>query len=106
MGRANRMGRPPIRSAPFPVLIAAAILLASCGNTPQGATPKVYTGKLTFASFNPFTGPDASFGPEMTAGCESAVRVINEVGGVLGHQVQCLVVDTRGDPALERMSRT
>jgi len=49
-------------------LIAAAILLASCVNTPQGATPKVDTGKLTFASFNPFTGPDASFGPEMTAG--------------------------------------
>jgi hypothetical protein len=63
------------------VLIAAAILLASCANTPQGATPKVYTGKLTFASFNPFTGPDASFGPDMTAGCEPAVRVINQAGG-------------------------
>lgn len=81
MGRANRTGRPPSLTAPFPVLIAAAILLASCANTPQGATPKVYTGKLTFASFNPFTGPDASFGPDMTAGCEPAVRVINQAGG-------------------------
>ena len=42
-------------SAPFPVMILAAVLLASCGNTAQGATPKVFTGNLTFASFNPFT---------------------------------------------------
>jgi len=54
---------------------------------------------LTFASFNPFTGPDASFGPEMQAGCIVAAHLINKSDGVLGHQVQCLTVDTRGDPA-------
>jgi ABC-type branched-subunit amino acid transport system substrate-binding protein len=99
MGRANRTGRPPIFTARFAVMIVAAVLLAACGNTPQGATPKVYTGTLTFASFNPFTGPDASFGPEMVAGCAPAIRVINQAGGVLGHHVQCTPVDTRGDPA-------
>jgi branched-chain amino acid transport system substrate-binding protein len=99
MGRASRTGLPPILTARFPVLIAVSILLASCANTPQSATPTVYTGKLTFASFNPFTGPDASFGPEMAAGCIPAVRVINQAGGVLGHQAECSVVDTRGDPA-------
>jgi branched-chain amino acid transport system substrate-binding protein len=77
----------------------AAVVLAACGNSPQGATPKTYTGTLTFASFNPFTGPDASFGPEMHAGCVPAARTINQAGGVLGHQVQCITVDTRGDPA-------
>ena len=61
-------------------MILAAVLLASCGNTPQGATPRVYKGNLTFASFNPFTGPDASFGPEMVAGCVPAVRLINDSG--------------------------
>jgi branched-chain amino acid transport system substrate-binding protein len=80
-------------------MILAAVLLASCANTSQGATPKVYTGTLTFASFNPFTGPDASFGPEVNAGCAAAVRVINQAGGVLGHQAQCSIVDTHGDPA-------
>ncbi|MGH9299130.1 MAG: ABC transporter substrate-binding protein [Acidimicrobiales bacterium] len=33
------------------------------------------------------------------AGCYPAVFVINEDGGVLGHKLQCVVVDTREDPA-------
>ncbi len=77
----------------------AALLVAACGTTSQSATPKTYTGTLTFASFNPFTGPDASFGPEMDAGCITAAHLINKAGGVLGHQAQCTTVDTRGDPA-------
>ena len=77
----------------------AVVILAACGSTTPSATPKTYTGTLTFASFNPFTGPDASFGPEMAAGCIPAAKTINDAGGVLGHQVQCIAVDTRGDPA-------
>jgi branched-chain amino acid transport system substrate-binding protein len=99
MGRAKPTRRPPILTAAFPVMVVAALLVTSCGNSPQGTTPKVYTGSLTFASFNPFTGPDASFGPEMVAGCAPAARLINQAGGVLGHQVQCSTVDTKGDPA-------
>jgi ABC-type branched-subunit amino acid transport system substrate-binding protein len=75
------------------------IIVAACGSTTAGATPKTYTGALTFASFNPFTGPDASFGPEMAAGCIPAANLINQAGGILGHQTQCIAVDTRGDPA-------
>jgi ABC-type branched-subunit amino acid transport system substrate-binding protein len=92
-------GRRLVLSARVSVVVLAAVLIAACGNTPQGATPRVYKGNLAFASFNPFTGPDASFGPEMAAGCSPAVRLINQAGGVLGHQVQCTTVDTRGDPA-------
>jgi ABC-type branched-subunit amino acid transport system substrate-binding protein len=80
-------------------VVAALVFLAGCGSTTQSATPNTYTGTLTFASFNPFTGPDASFGPEMAAGCIPAANTINQAGGVLGHQVQCIAVDTRGDPA-------
>lgn len=80
-------------------VVAALVFLAGCGSTTQSATPRTYTGTLTFASFNPFTGPDASFGPEMAAGCIPAANTINQAGGVLGHQVQCIAVDTRGDPA-------
>jgi branched-chain amino acid transport system substrate-binding protein len=72
---------------------------AACGSTTPSATPRTYSGTLTFASFNPFTGPDASFGPEMAAGCVPAAKTINDAGGVLGHQTQCITVDTRGDPA-------
>src|SRR5437879_13056313 len=79
--------------------IAAVLVLAACGSSTQGAKPKTYTGTLTFASFNPFTGPDASFGPEMQAGCIVAAHLVNKAGGVLGHQTACITVDTRGDPA-------
>ena len=49
--------------------------------------------------FNPFTGADGAFGPEMAGGCIPAVNLINQSGGVLGHQLNCVAVDTRGDPA-------
>jgi branched-chain amino acid transport system substrate-binding protein len=71
-------------------LVAAAV--AGCGGTSAN-------GPLVVANFNPFSGPDASFGPEMVGGCEPAVRLINQAGGVLGHKFNCLAVDTRGDPA-------
>ncbi|MDQ6878773.1 MAG: ABC transporter substrate-binding protein [Candidatus Dormibacteraeota bacterium] len=91
------------RSHRFAVRVALAavalMLLGACGSSAQPATPKSYSGTLTFASFNPFTGPDASFGPEMAAGCIPAANTINQAGGVLGHQAQCITVDTRGDPA-------
>ena len=79
--------------------ILAAVVVAGCGSTTPSATPRTYTGTLTFASFNPFTGADASFGPEMAAGCITAANLINAAGGVLGHQTTCIAVDTRGDPA-------
>jgi ABC-type branched-subunit amino acid transport system substrate-binding protein len=49
--------------------------------------------------FNPFTGPDAAFGPEMVGGCIPAIKLINAGGGVLGHHLSCVQEDTRGDPA-------
>jgi branched-chain amino acid transport system substrate-binding protein len=91
--------RPAMPGARISVAVAAIVALTACGSGTQSATPRTYTGTLTFASFNPFTGPDASFGPEMAAGCIPAAHLINQAGGVLGHQVQCITVDTRGDPA-------
>lgn len=54
---------------------------------------------LVVGEFNPFSGPTASFGPEMVAGCVPAIRLINANGGVLGHDMSCVEEDTRGDPA-------
>jgi branched-chain amino acid transport system substrate-binding protein len=48
---------------------------------------------------NPFSGPLAEFGQEMTAGCEAAISLVNAHGGVLGHQLHCAAVDTKGSPA-------
>jgi ABC-type branched-subunit amino acid transport system substrate-binding protein len=69
----------------------AAVLGAGCGGGSKG--------ELTIGSFNPFSGGDADFGPEMMGGCIPATRLINAAGGALGHTVKCVAVDTRGDPA-------
>jgi branched-chain amino acid transport system substrate-binding protein len=62
------------------------------GGAPSGAT-------LTFQVAIAFTGTDAPFGPETMAGCIPAAKLVNDGGGVLGHQVQCQSTNTQGDPA-------
>ncbi len=79
---------------------AAAVLTVSATAACSSAQPGAVTDStLTVAAFNPFTGPDAAFGPEMMAGCLTAVTAVNAAGGVLGNKVACTSVDTRGDPA-------
>ena len=73
-------------------------LISACGSTTtSNGKPK---GSLTFVVFNPFTGPDASFGPEQMGGCSPAAELINKAGGILGDtHVKCQAVDSKGDPA-------
>ena len=83
-------------------LVAAAAVLAvsvtaACSSSASSGAVKNTT--LTVAAFNPFTGPDAAFGPEMMAGCLAAATAVNAAGGVLSNKVACSSVDTRGDPA-------
>jgi branched-chain amino acid transport system substrate-binding protein len=75
----------------FGVVVIAA--LAGCGG--QGGAGSA----LVIGAFNPFSGGDASFGPEMMGGCVPAVALVNQAGGVMGHKMNCQAVDTRGDPA-------
>ena len=70
--------------------------MAACSSAQPGAANN---STLTVATFNPFTGQDASFGPEALAGCEAAATVINAAGGVLTRKVACTSVDTQGNPA-------
>jgi ABC-type branched-subunit amino acid transport system substrate-binding protein len=82
------------------VVAAAAVLTVSttvaCSSVQPGAAKN---STLTVVAFNPFSGPDASFGPEALAGCQAAATAINAAGGVLTDKVACASVDTRGDPA-------
>ncbi len=77
-------------------VLAVSVTAACSSSAPSGA---VKDSTLTVAEFNPFTGPDASFGPEMSAGCLAAASAINAAGGVLSNKVACTPEDTRGDPA-------
>ena len=72
----------------------ALLSVAACGSSGGAAASTLVVGE-----FNPFTGPDAAFGPEMNGGCVPAIRLINADGGVLGHHMSCVQEDTRGDPA-------
>lgn len=50
-------------------------------------------------TFNPFSGPTATYGFYQFSGCPPAAYEINQAGGILGHPLKCGTVDTRGDPA-------
>jgi len=81
-----------MRRLGFLCMALVALVAAGCGGSGK-------SGSLVVGNFNPFSGGDADFGPEMVGGCAPAVRLINSAGGVLGHTLKCLAVDTRGDPA-------
>jgi branched-chain amino acid transport system substrate-binding protein len=79
-------------------LAGAALALAASACGSSGGQPGS-AGKLEFAIFHDYSGPNAAYGPEASAGCFPAMRVINAAGGVLGHRVLCVPVDAKGDPA-------
>ena len=82
--------------------VALAAAVAGCGSSASSGSggKDTGTGSLVYAAFNPFSGPDASFGPEEMAGCIPAAAAIQAAGGILNHKsVSCKAVDSRGDPA-------
>ena len=79
--------------------LGAALTLLALGACSSAGGGGSTSSTLVVGEFNPFTGPDAAFGPEMVGGCVPAVRLINSSGGVLGHKLSCAQEDTRGDPA-------
>ncbi len=93
---ASRRSRRTRASALAAVAVLAVSVTAACSSSAQPGAGKNFT--LTVAAFNPFTGSDGSFGPEMWAGCQAALSAVNAAGGVLGHQITCKAVDTQGVP--------
>ncbi len=75
--------------------VAFALTMAACSSSTSGSTA---SGTLTVAMVEAFTGPNSIDGIAAAAGCYPAARVVNQSGGVLGHKIQCIPVDTRGDP--------
>ena len=71
---------------------------AAGGSTATGSSA-ANGSPLAVADVAPFSGPDAALGPTYLASCYGATAAINSAGGVLGHELTCKSVDTRGDPA-------
>jgi ABC-type branched-subunit amino acid transport system substrate-binding protein len=76
--------------------VLALSVAAGCSSSASGTG---HAKTLEIANFDPFSGPNADYGQVLYAGCVPAVRLINQAGGVLGHNLKCTVVDNRGDPA-------
>jgi ABC-type branched-subunit amino acid transport system substrate-binding protein len=87
------------------VLLVVAVVTACSSASSSGSGTTTGSGSaasgstLTIADVAPFSGPDAALGPTYLASCYGATAAINSAGGVLGHQLTCKSVDTRGDPA-------
>jgi ABC-type branched-subunit amino acid transport system substrate-binding protein len=77
--------------------IAVAVLAACGGSAPT--TSQGPSGPLIISAFSPFTGTDPGYGPEQAAGCWAAAKTVNDAGGVLGHKLECINTDSKGDPA-------
>ncbi|HLQ55943.1 MAG TPA: ABC transporter substrate-binding protein [Streptosporangiaceae bacterium] len=80
------------------VFVATALVLAASACSSSGSQ-QGSASTLEFAIFHDYSGPNAAYGPEASAGCFPAARVINAAGGVLGHKISCVPVDAKGDPA-------
>jgi len=97
-----KLSAPVLRPAAIAAILLAAAT-AGCssatsgGGAGSGSAPA--GSALTIADVAPFSGPDAALGPTYLASCYGATAAINAAGGVLGHQLTCKSVDTRGDPA-------
>ena len=86
------------RGAGILVLCAASIALAACGGSDSDSGAAGGDGPVRAAVFQPFSGPDAGFGPTLLSGCLSAQASIEEAGGVLGREFECVTEDTGTNP--------
>ena len=92
------------------VLFVAGLVLSACKSGGSSGSPNS-DAVFVFGEFMPYSGASAFEGAQVTNGCLPAKSLINQAGGVLGHQVTCEETDTRGDavdavPAANKMIAT
>lgn len=76
-------------------LLGMSLLLTACG----GAKETVKEAEVVkIGATAPLTGPVAIYGITATNGSKLAMDEINKNGGVLGKQVEFIVLDSKGDP--------
>ena len=92
-------GTPMARLRRMATWLSAAMALLTMAIGLPAVQAQAAPSKLTIAVVAPFTGVDAVLGPKYQVACLAATQVINQSGGILGHQIGCKTVDTRGDPA-------
>lgn len=76
------------------VSMLSMLISVACG----GSSTATQTGPIVISMIGPLTGQYAPFGTPLLEGAETAAKVINDNGGVLGRKLQIDQVDTIGDP--------
>ena len=76
------------------VLLGAALLLTACGGAKETSTE---ADVVKIGGIGPLTGPLAIYGVTSTNGSKLAMEEINKNGGILGKQVEYIVLDEKGD---------
>ena len=76
------------------VLLGAALLLTACGGSKETSTE---ADVVKIGGIGPLTGPLAIYGVTSTNGSKLAMEEINKNGGILGKQVEYIVLDEKGD---------
>ncbi|MEL6747220.1 MAG: branched-chain amino acid ABC transporter substrate-binding protein [Pseudomonadota bacterium] len=78
--------------------LLSAVSALAIGLAATAAHAGGHTGDITIATAGPMTGQYASFGAQMKAGAEMAVKDINAAGGVMGRKLKLEVGDDACDP--------
>jgi ABC-type branched-subunit amino acid transport system substrate-binding protein len=86
--------------APVAFSLVVGMVTMGAGALPSGAGTKIIPAHapITEGLVTAFTGAEF-IGNVLSAGVFPAAQSINAAGGVLGHQMKVVTVDTRGDPA-------
>jgi len=77
-------------------ILGVSALLVGWGASGSGASS---TATLTVDVNQSFSGVNAIQGPITDTGCYAAITAINDAGGVLGHKMNCVNTDDKGDAA-------
>lgn len=79
--------------------ITLASTFAACGAESSSSGGDSESGPIKVALIPPTSGALAQFGTDAVKGWETAVRLVNEAGGIDGREVELVVKSTDADPA-------
>lgn len=79
--------------------VTLAMSMAACGSASTSSGSSGEDGPIKVALIPPTSGALAQFGTDAVKGWETAVRLLNEDGGIDGREVELVVKSTDADPA-------
>ena len=79
------------------MLLGLSLLITACGGEKETKSAAKESETLKIGATAPLTGPLAIYGVTATNGSKLAMEEINKNGGILGKQVEFMVLDSKGD---------